>query len=49
MTEKEQEKKTDKQVQTIEPMEFGSSTGMVCDFETGICGPTNEEKEDKKY
>lgn len=48
MTNKEQESKIENKSQTIEPMDFGSSQGMVCDFETGICGPINEEKEEKK-
>lgn len=48
MTNKEQEGKVENKVQTIEPMDFGSSQGMVCDFETGVCGPINEEKEEKK-
>jgi hypothetical protein len=36
-----------KEITGIETLDLGSS-GMVCDFETGICGPINEEKEDKK-
>lgn len=35
------------EVKEIETLDLGSS-GMVCDFETGICGPINEQKEDKK-
>lgn len=48
MTNKEQERNEDNKVQTIEPMDFTSSAGMMCDFETGVCGPINEEKEEKK-
>ncbi|MCK1976947.1 hypothetical protein LNK15_07760 [Jeotgalicoccus huakuii] len=48
MTNKEQERKVDSKIQTIEPMDLGSSQGMVCDFETGVCGSINEEKEEKK-
>lgn len=40
-------KETPEEVKEIESLDFGNS-GMVCDFETGICGPINEEKEDKK-
>ncbi len=36
-----------KEIKGIETLDLGGS-GMVCDFETGICGPINEEKEDKK-
>lgn len=36
-----------KEIKGIETLDFGTS-GMVCDFETGVCGSINEEKEDKK-
>lgn len=36
-----------KEIKGIETLDLGGS-GMVCDLETGICGPINEEKEDKK-
>lgn len=36
-----------KEFKGIETLDLGGS-GMVCDFETGVCGPINEEKEDKK-
>lgn len=35
------------EIKSIETLDLGGS-GMVCDFETGVCGPINEEKEDKK-
>ncbi len=40
----------DTQSEVIELKSFSldSSEGMMCDFETGICGPLNEEKEDEK-
>ena len=51
MSVKENENITSKEepneIQGIETLDFGGS-GMVCDFETGVCGPINEEKEDKK-
>jgi hypothetical protein len=40
-------KEEPKEIKGIETLDFGTS-GMVCDFETGVCGPINEEKEDKK-
>ncbi|WP_156897184.1 hypothetical protein [Jeotgalicoccus psychrophilus] len=40
-------KEEPKEIKGIETLDLGTS-GMVCDFETGICGPINEEKEDKK-
>lgn len=51
MSVKENEKATlekePKEIKSIESLDLGGS-GMVCDFDTGICGPVNEEKEDKK-
>lgn len=51
MSVKDNEKKTStetpKEIQGIETLDLGTS-GMVCDFETGVCGPINEKKEDKK-
>ncbi|HIV81439.1 MAG TPA: hypothetical protein H9994_01900 [Candidatus Salinicoccus merdavium] len=40
----------DTQSEVIELKSFSldSSEGMMCDADTGICGPVNEEKEDKK-
>lgn len=35
------------EIKSVEILDLGGS-GMVCDFETGVCGPINEEKEDKK-
>ncbi|CEA02467.1 hypothetical protein BN1048_01725 [Jeotgalicoccus saudimassiliensis] len=40
-------KETPKEVKEIETLDFGNS-GMVCDFETGMCGPIKVEKEDNK-
>lgn len=31
----------------IKTLDFGDSAGFVCDAETGICGPVNQEKEGK--
>lgn len=41
------EEKEPKDIQSIETLDLGGA-GMVCDFDTGICGPVNEGKEDKK-
>ncbi|SDK89611.1 hypothetical protein [Lacicoccus qingdaonensis] len=40
----------DTQSEVIELKSFSldSSAGMMCDADTGICGPLNEEKEDEK-
>lgn len=32
----------------LKSFSLDSSEGMMCDADTGICGPVNEEKEDKK-
>lgn len=40
-------KEESKEVKGIENLNLGGS-GMLCDFETGICGPINEKEEDKK-
>ncbi len=40
-------KEEPKEVKGIENLSLGGS-GMLCDFETGICGPINEKEEDKK-
>lgn len=51
MSVKENEKITSKEapkeIKGIETLNLGGS-GMVCDFETGMCGPIKVEKEDKK-
>lgn len=51
MSVKENEKNTfkeePKEIKGIETLDLGTS-GMVCDFETGVCGPIYEKKEDKK-
>lgn len=36
-----------KEVQSIETLDLGGA-GMVCDFNTGVCGPVNEGKEENK-
>lgn len=37
------------EIKSIETLDLGlGGSGMVCDFQTGVCGPINEEKEDKK-
>ncbi|WP_156302516.1 hypothetical protein [Salinicoccus sp. YB14-2] len=38
------------QSEVIELKSFSldSSEGMMCDADTGICGPVNEEKEDER-
>lgn len=40
----------DTQSEVIELKSFSldSSEGMMCDADTGICGPVDEKKEDKK-
>lgn len=52
MAEHKETKQVNVKDQQIEPLSFGDQTGMVCDFETGICGPISDtktrEKEDKK-
>ncbi len=45
--EKNISKEVPKEIKEIEILDLGGS-GMVCDFETGVCGPINEKKEDKK-
>ena len=32
----------------IKLVDFGESTGFVCDVETGICGPIDQKEEDDK-
>ncbi|MTD31357.1 hypothetical protein [Planomicrobium sp. YIM 101495] len=32
----------------IQLVDFGGSTGLVCDVETGFCGPINQKEEDEK-
>ena len=32
----------------IKLIDFGESTGFACDVQTGICGPFDQKKEDKK-
>ncbi len=32
----------------LKSFSLDSSEGMMCDADTGICGPVNEEKEDEK-
>lgn len=32
----------------IQLMDFGESTGFSCDVQTGICGPIDQKKEEKK-
>ncbi len=39
-----------RELKTIQPLkgfDFAASDGFVCDMETGICGPVNQEKETK--
>ncbi|WP_462421866.1 hypothetical protein [Salinicoccus sp. Marseille-QA3877] len=39
---------TQSEVIELKSFSLDSSEGMMCDAGTGICGPVNEEKEDKK-
>ena len=39
---------TQSEVIELKSFSLDSSEGMMCDADTGICGPVNEEKEDKK-
>ena len=32
----------------LDVVDFGSSDGFMCDVETGICGPINNNKEKKE-
>lgn len=34
-----------KPIQELQGFDFADSDAMVCDMETGICGPINKEKE----
>lgn len=44
MVENKESNQTDVKDQKVEPLSFGGQTGMVCDFETGICGPVSDNK-----
>ena len=37
-----------KPIQKLKGFDFADSNAFVCDMETGICGPVNQEKEAKK-
>lgn len=39
---------TQSEVIELKSFSLDSSEGMMCDADTGICGPVNEEKEDEK-
>ena len=39
---------TQSEVIELKSFSLDSSEGMMCDAGTSICGPVNEEKEDKK-
>lgn len=34
-----------KPIQELQGFDFADSDALVCDMETGICGPVNKEKE----
>ena len=36
-----------KPIQELKGFDFADSDAYVCDMETGICGPVNQEKEAK--
>ena len=36
-----------KPIQELKGFDFADSDAFVCDIETGICGPVNQEKEAK--
>lgn len=36
-----------KPIQELKGFDFAESDALVCDMETGICGPANQEKEAK--
>jgi len=36
-----------KPIQELKSFDFTASDALVCDMETGICGPVNQEKEKK--
>ncbi len=35
-------------IKKLKSLDFDSSSGFVCDINTGICGPVNQEKEGKQ-
>jgi hypothetical protein len=35
-------------IKKFKTLEFDSSSGFVCDINTGICGPVDQEKEGKQ-
>lgn len=39
---------THSEVIELKSFSLDSSEGMICDADTGICGPVNEEKEDER-
>jgi len=36
-----------KPIQELKGFDFAASDAFVCDMDTGICGPVNQEKETK--
>ncbi len=36
-----------KPIQELKGIDFAASDALVCDMNTGICGPVNQEKETK--
>lgn len=37
-----------KDLSGIKLVDFGESTGFVCDVQTGICGPIEQKEDDEK-
>lgn len=35
-------------IQQLKPLNLGDNQGFTCNAETGLCGPTNYQKEVKK-
>ncbi|WP_099362954.1 hypothetical protein [Fredinandcohnia onubensis] len=35
-------------IKKLKSFDFDSSSGFVCDINTGICGPVNQKKEGKE-
>lgn len=45
---KQTDSKKPLKIKQFKSIEFDNSTGGICDVNTGICGPLNQEKEGKK-